>query len=605
MASKDTCFYICKRHADMRISKKNIFSKEISMNMKRILSILLAVCACICVCAMLASCDGDEHEHTYKSEWSKDAEYHWHACGKEDCTEASERAKHTFDDGKITTEATAEADGVKTFTCTVCGQTKTESVKYVPEQIEETAAESIILTDPHRSNLMLTVYDKKGRLVEIWDVEDTLDWKYPYLNPLYSFEYGEDGMLTYYGGSTVSSKIDYDSDKKPYFVDKEINSTAISLESISYHENGSVKQIAFYLGTQLQTDTYDERGRIISAAWVNENGSKGEYRSEYKDNKQTITMLQNGELYDADIVIEYNSDGNPVKQITRMGENVSVDKEWTYNGKQLVSLIDRDSSKTVTVTYDENGLLVRSEIEENGELTEYTVFTYNSDGLRLSEKTYEANESYRSGYTYSYSGSERKTVTFEVIEGDDVRSVRVRDAYEKPISDTEYTRYEGEYSGEQAVYYGEYRVEYDGEGRIGSSTEITYVDIDGTKTKYRTESRRRSYVDQLVKNYEWSLTESTTYHISDSDRPSNYIDLARVYYYAKYTRGNTTYEREVNEATGEFLPEGDNKWKDDFGNYYLVENGERTDTIIYYQKYCDNNGVFYYFTADGVKTPLN
>ncbi|MBE6680413.1 MAG: hypothetical protein E7598_07845, partial [Ruminococcaceae bacterium] len=37
----------------------------------------------------------------------------------------------TWDDGVITTEPTADADGVKTYTCTVCGRTKTEAVKFV------------------------------------------------------------------------------------------------------------------------------------------------------------------------------------------------------------------------------------------------------------------------------------------------------------------------------------------------------------------------------------------------------------------------------------------------------------------------------------------
>ena len=37
---------------------------------------------------------------------------------------------HTWDEGKVTKEATTEADGEKTFTCTECGETKVEAVNF-------------------------------------------------------------------------------------------------------------------------------------------------------------------------------------------------------------------------------------------------------------------------------------------------------------------------------------------------------------------------------------------------------------------------------------------------------------------------------------------
>ncbi len=95
--------------------------------MKKLVSLLLAVCLCLSVVVMLTACG---HEHTYKTEWSKDATHHWHACEGEDCTSVADKAVHTWNDGEITTAATAEADGVKTFTCTACGQTKTAPVEY-------------------------------------------------------------------------------------------------------------------------------------------------------------------------------------------------------------------------------------------------------------------------------------------------------------------------------------------------------------------------------------------------------------------------------------------------------------------------------------------
>ena len=81
--------------------------------------------------------DGDEEittivipatGHTYSEEWTFDDDYHWHAatCGHDE--EVKDRAEHTWDSGEITSEPTCTETGVKTYTCTVCDATKTETV---------------------------------------------------------------------------------------------------------------------------------------------------------------------------------------------------------------------------------------------------------------------------------------------------------------------------------------------------------------------------------------------------------------------------------------------------------------------------------------------
>jgi len=67
-----------------------------------------------------------EHTHAWSETWSKDAENHWKTCSG--CAEVNEKAAHTWNDGVVTTPATEEVPGVKTYTCTVCGQTKTEEI---------------------------------------------------------------------------------------------------------------------------------------------------------------------------------------------------------------------------------------------------------------------------------------------------------------------------------------------------------------------------------------------------------------------------------------------------------------------------------------------
>ena len=99
--------------------------------MKKLTALLLALCLCFASCVMLASCDDDapEHTHAYKTEWATDATHHWHVCEGEGCTEVADKAEHTWNAGEITTPATHDAQGVKTYTCTACAATKTEAVQ--------------------------------------------------------------------------------------------------------------------------------------------------------------------------------------------------------------------------------------------------------------------------------------------------------------------------------------------------------------------------------------------------------------------------------------------------------------------------------------------
>ncbi len=73
------------------------------------------------------------HTHTFDlTKWDSDGENHWHpsTCGHDE--EKNALAPHTWDEGIITTPATEEAEGVKTYTCTVCDKTKEESIAKLP-----------------------------------------------------------------------------------------------------------------------------------------------------------------------------------------------------------------------------------------------------------------------------------------------------------------------------------------------------------------------------------------------------------------------------------------------------------------------------------------
>ena len=63
---------------------------------------------------------------------------HWQTCKRDGCNATSTAEKHISDEGKITKEPTAAAEGEKTFTCTVCGLVlRTEPVaKLAPTIVE-------------------------------------------------------------------------------------------------------------------------------------------------------------------------------------------------------------------------------------------------------------------------------------------------------------------------------------------------------------------------------------------------------------------------------------------------------------------------------------
>ena len=94
--------------------------------------------------------------HVESEDYKSDGESHWHYCvncdavigdkeahkgGTANCTEQAkcsvcgtaygelDKTAHKWNDGVVTKEATCMVDGVKTYTCTLCGDTKTEAIK--------------------------------------------------------------------------------------------------------------------------------------------------------------------------------------------------------------------------------------------------------------------------------------------------------------------------------------------------------------------------------------------------------------------------------------------------------------------------------------------
>ena len=81
-----------------------------------------------------SGCDTVETEtipvtgHTFSEDWTSDDTYHWHAATCVHTDEVSDKAVHSWDSGIVTTEPDEDTEGEKTYTCTICSATKTESI---------------------------------------------------------------------------------------------------------------------------------------------------------------------------------------------------------------------------------------------------------------------------------------------------------------------------------------------------------------------------------------------------------------------------------------------------------------------------------------------
>lgn len=70
------------------------------MKKSKILAIVMCVIAAV-ACFGFAACNGGT-KHNFAATWESDRNYHWHACTDEGCAEVSDKAEHTFENGKCT-----------------------------------------------------------------------------------------------------------------------------------------------------------------------------------------------------------------------------------------------------------------------------------------------------------------------------------------------------------------------------------------------------------------------------------------------------------------------------------------------------------------------
>lgn len=85
----------------------------------------------------------DKAGHTYAAHKCEDSA----TCTKAECGYVKPAGQHSWDEGKVTVPATCTTDGVKTFTCKVCSETKTEPINASGHTVVEDAAKEPTCTE--------------------------------------------------------------------------------------------------------------------------------------------------------------------------------------------------------------------------------------------------------------------------------------------------------------------------------------------------------------------------------------------------------------------------------------------------------------------------
>lgn len=195
--------------------------------------------------------------------------------------------EHVWDSGKITQEASASTDGVKTFTCTECGETKTTAIKYNSNQTS-TKVTTVANAEEWKQLFVLTNCTALGHAdreesvvtITVADNQCIIITNGPsYSSTYYLFE--KNG--TWYEGSATARG--YTSTEKPKMTGIMLGDAFESFEKYAdeysefiYDESQKayVKQWTHASGTVRTCTVYVENGKLAKISYRNGNYSSDE-----------------------------------------------------------------------------------------------------------------------------------------------------------------------------------------------------------------------------------------------------------------------------------------------------------------------------------------
>lgn len=129
---------------------------------------ILTVLSLLLIALVFASCDKDAHTHSFSTEWAKDGAYHWQACSG--CEEIRNKSEHDWNAGIVTVPPTETNEGVRTYYCNSCGQTRIESIP-VLDSHEHIFAETWGCDETHHWHAAICEHttERKDYAPHAWD----------------------------------------------------------------------------------------------------------------------------------------------------------------------------------------------------------------------------------------------------------------------------------------------------------------------------------------------------------------------------------------------------------------------------------------------------
>ena len=103
----------------------------------------------------------DKADHVAAEGYEHNTDAHWQTCDV--CGFVLNQTEHSWDNGVITTPATTEKEGVKTYTCTVCKATKTEAVPKVEKPTTPSTPTKQSLSKAQITGLSSKTYNGKAQ----------------------------------------------------------------------------------------------------------------------------------------------------------------------------------------------------------------------------------------------------------------------------------------------------------------------------------------------------------------------------------------------------------------------------------------------------------